>query len=60
MESTYYQLGELEKAIDYHQKALTISQETGDREEEGMCLNNLGVAYQQLNEIEIAHDYYQR
>ena len=44
----YYQLGELQRAIGFHEQALVISREIGDRRGEGSDLGNLGSAYNAL------------
>ena len=56
----YRNLGQVEKAIDYHQQALAISQEIGDRRAEGNSLGNLGIAYRNLGQVEKAIDYHQQ
>jgi tetratricopeptide (TPR) repeat protein len=47
---TYQQLGFVKKAIEYHEQALKISREIGDRRGEGNRLGNLGSAYYSLGE----------
>ncbi|MBE9542653.1 MAG: tetratricopeptide repeat-containing protein, partial [Proteobacteria bacterium] len=42
--NAYSDLGQIEKAIEYHKQALVIRREIGDRRGEGTSLNNLGVA----------------
>ncbi|MCG7850854.1 MAG: tetratricopeptide repeat protein [ANME-2 cluster archaeon] len=56
----YSQLGQVEKAIDYYQKALAITQEIGDRRGEGYQYMYLGYAYSVLGQIEKAIDYYKQ
>lgn len=46
--SVYSDQGELQKALAYHQKALAISQERGDRRGESLDLNNIGLIYRDL------------
>ncbi len=41
----HLRLGEVEKAIGYFDQALLISREIGDRQGEGACLSNRGMAY---------------
>ena len=48
----YADLGEVEKAIGYHERALVIAREIGDRQGEGNALGNLGYAYARLGEVE--------
>jgi tetratricopeptide (TPR) repeat protein len=44
----------VEKAIEYHEKALVIAREIGDRRGEGVWLNNLGVAFKDLKNYDLA------
>jgi len=44
----------VEQAIEYHQQALAISREVGDRRGEGNHLDNLGIAYRDLGDITCA------
>ena len=53
-------LGQVEKAIQYYEKALAISQEIGDRRGEGTRLGNLGLAYCSLGQVEKAIKYYEQ
>ncbi|MBL7183784.1 MAG: tetratricopeptide repeat protein [Anaerolineae bacterium] len=43
----------------YHEAALEISQEIGDRRGEGADLGNLGNAYRALGQVERAIEYYE-
>ena len=52
--NAYRNLGEVERAIDFYQQALTISRDIGDRRGEGADLGNLGIAYRNLGEVERA------
>jgi tetratricopeptide (TPR) repeat protein len=52
--------GETRKAIDYHEQALAIAREIGDRRGEGADLGNLGNAYAALGETRKAIDYYEQ
>ena len=56
----YYQIGSYKKAIEYHEKALVISKEIGDRRGEGNQLGNLGLAYSDLGQVEKAIEYYEQ
>ena len=56
----YYQIGSYKKAIQYHEQALVISKEIGDRRGEGNALGNLGLAYSDLGQVEKAIDYYEQ
>ena len=51
-------LGEKEKALDYYNQALLITQEVGDESGEATILNNIGVVYRTLDDNEKALDYY--
>ncbi|MBN2892926.1 MAG: tetratricopeptide repeat protein [Bacteroidales bacterium] len=41
----HYYNGNLEKALDYYLKTLTISIQTGNKYGEAMCYNNIGIVY---------------
>ena len=56
----YADLGEVEKAIGYHEQALVISRAIGDRRGEGATLSNLGNAYADLGKVEKARGYLQQ
>lgn len=56
----HHQLDEVEKAIGYHEQALVIDRQTGDRQGEGADLGNLGRAYAALGEVEKAIGYYEQ
>ena len=56
----YSALGQVEKAIQYYEKALAIAQEIGDRRNEGRWLGYLGSAYSDLGQIEKAIQYYEQ
>jgi tetratricopeptide (TPR) repeat protein len=58
--NAYAALGETRQAIDYHQQALAIAREIGDRRGEGTDLGNLGKAYADVGETRQAIDYYQQ
>ncbi len=58
--TAYSSLGEVEKAIGYHEQALTISREIGDRQGEGNHLGSLGNAYRALGKVEKAIGYYEQ
>jgi tetratricopeptide (TPR) repeat protein len=57
---TYYYLGQMERAIEYHERALAISKDIGDRRGEGTNLGNIGNAYSDLGQVERAIEYYER
>ena len=56
--SSYADLGETRKAIEYYNQALAISREIGDRRSEGTHLGNLGSAYAGLGETRKAIEYH--
>lgn len=56
----YTDLGEPQRAIEYHEKALVISREFGDRRAEGSILGNLGLAYADLGETRRAIEFYEQ
>ena len=53
-------MGQYQLAIEYHQQALTIYREIGDRGGEGTVLGNLGIAYHSLGQYQQAINYYQQ
>jgi tetratricopeptide (TPR) repeat protein len=53
-------LGQAKRAIVYHEQALVIDREIGDRRGEGADLGNLGIAYADLVQVERAIDYYEQ
>ncbi|MDQ2809483.1 MAG: tetratricopeptide repeat protein, partial [Chloroflexota bacterium] len=56
----YTDLGEVRRAIGYHEQVLTIMREIGDRRGEGNALGNLGTAYAYLGEVRRAIGYYEQ
>ena len=58
--TAYHSLSQFKRAIEYHNQALTISREFGDRWGKGTNLGNLGNAYYSLGEIPKAIEYYQQ
>jgi tetratricopeptide (TPR) repeat protein len=56
----YRYLGDMKKAIDYHQQSLTIDREIGYRHGEGKQLGSLGQAYYHLGDIDRAIDLYKK
>ena len=53
----YYKLGELEKAIEYHNLHLNIAKEVGDKHGEGNAYGNLGNAYRSLGNLKKAIEF---
>ena len=58
--NAYFSLGQVQRAIEFHQQALEIARETGDRRSEGAGLGNLGSAYYSLGQVTQAIEYYQQ
>jgi tetratricopeptide (TPR) repeat protein len=58
--NSYMDLGQVEKAIEYYEQALVISQKIGDRRGEGADYGNLGIAYNNLGQVEKAIEYYEQ
>jgi tetratricopeptide (TPR) repeat protein len=56
----YHALGQAERAIEYHQQALAIARDIGDRRNEGIQLGTLGEAYCTLGQVERAIEYHQQ
>jgi tetratricopeptide (TPR) repeat protein len=56
----YTDLGQVEKAIQYYEKALAIAQEMGERKREGTNVGSLGLAYWYLDQAEKAIQYYEK
>ncbi|XP_067030058.1 G-protein-signaling modulator 2-like [Acropora muricata] len=53
-------MGDLQKAIEYHEKHLKIKKETGDWAGEGIAHGNLGNAYISLGDFQRAIDYHEK
>ena len=51
-------LGDIQKAIEYHERHLKIMKEVGNRVGEGKGYCNLGSAYVSLGELQKAFQYY--
>ncbi len=56
----YSALGQIQKAIEYYEKALTISRQISDMRNEGSQLGNLGNAYSDLGQMEKAIEYHEQ
>jgi tetratricopeptide (TPR) repeat protein len=56
----YAQLGQVEEAIAYHEHALAIAQQIGDKGNEGNWLGNLGIVYKEQNRSEDARRAWQQ
>lgn len=55
--STYLNLSEYQKAIEYYARGLKISREIGNRKIQGDCLGGMGLAYSYLGETHKAIEY---
>jgi tetratricopeptide (TPR) repeat protein len=53
-------LGEVEKAIEFHEQTLVIAREISDRRNEGTALGDLGNAYLRLGESEKAIEFFEQ
>jgi tetratricopeptide (TPR) repeat protein len=53
------ELGDPQQAIDYHQQALSIAREVGDRQAAGIQLGRLGSAHDDQGDSQRAIDYYE-
>lgn len=56
----YADLGEMARAIEFHQQFLSIAREVGDRYNEGKALGNLGVAYLNSGDTQLAIKFYKQ
>ncbi len=54
----YYNSGDLVKALDYWEKSLKLSEETGDKESIGTLYNNIASVFDVQGDIAKALDYY--
>lgn len=48
----HHLIGSYKKSLEYSEKVLKIAQDTGDRQNEGILLRNLGNAYYALGQVE--------
>ena len=55
-----HSLGEYQKAKDYHEKALAISTEVGDKQGEGDSYGMLGLVFYSLGEYQKAKEYHEK
>ena len=53
-------LGGYQKAVDYHERALRLKQETGNKQEEASAYKKLGYAHHSLGDYQRAVDYHER
>ena len=57
---TYRNLGNFQKAIEYHEKHLKITKEIGYIDREGMAYANLGITYDSLGNFQKAIEYHEK
>ena len=57
---TIHSLGDYQRAVDYHKRALRLKQETGNKQEEASAYKNLGYAHHSLGDYQRAVDYHER
>ena len=56
-----YQIrGELDRALEYHQKSLAIAKQLGNKEVMANQYGNLGVVYQTRGELDQAIEYWEK
>jgi len=58
--SIYNSQGQLETALDYHQRALSLREQVGDPADIAHTLNDIGSIYNSQGQFETALDYHQR
>ena len=56
----FQSFGEYQKAEEYHEKALVIATQIGDRKGEGTQYGNLGALFKSLGEYQKAKEYYEK
>jgi tetratricopeptide (TPR) repeat protein len=56
----YRNLGENQRAIEFHEQSLTFARELGNRRDEGGVLGNLGIAYAELGETQQAIQFFEQ
>jgi len=56
--NVYHSLGDFKKAIEYHERGLTIAKEVGGRAGEGKSYCYLGNAYDSLGDFKKAMEYH--
>jgi tetratricopeptide (TPR) repeat protein len=58
--NAYFDLGDVQKAMEYYEQALAIAQEIGDRRGEQSGLGNMGNLCRELGRVQLAIDYYEQ
>ena len=56
----YKSLGDYQKAIEYHKKALEIAKRIGNTVDQARCCTNLGTMYLELGDYQKVREYIQR
>jgi tetratricopeptide (TPR) repeat protein len=56
----YHNLGQLNKALEYHQQSLVIKNELGSQSAEAITLGNIGSVYYSLGQWDKALEYHQQ
>ena len=56
----YYDIAQFKTAIEYHQRALEIAKEVGDKAREGKSYGDLGGTYRSLGQFKTGIKYHQR
>ena len=56
----YDRMGQRDKALEYYNKALPISEEVGDRGGLATTLNNIGLVYNKMGQRDKALEYYNK
>ena len=56
----YWKLGDLDTALMYHMRHLSLSRKMGDRRGEAIALNNIAVIYEKRGDYQKALEYYMR
>lgn len=55
----FHSVGEYQKAKEYHEEALAISKEIGDKKGEGLQYGNLGIFFQSVGGSNVARKHLQ-
>jgi tetratricopeptide (TPR) repeat protein len=58
--TAHYNMGDMERAIEYHTQALTVARETGDRITEERALSGLGLAHARRGDFPHALEYHEK
>ncbi|MDE5084377.1 MAG: CHAT domain-containing protein, partial [Trichodesmium sp. St18_bin1] len=56
----YITIGQAQKALEYYEKALLISEEVGARSQEATTLSNIGLVYITIGQPQKALEYYEK